>query len=71
MKKITVLSLGFTMITLVSCKQEAAKALIQTESVKVIERHEPKEVSYTLETPQIGLLKIRTIIPVCRLPMQL
>ena len=50
MKKITVLLLGFTMITIVSCKQEAAKAPAgTTESVKVIARHEPKEVSYTLE----------------------
>jgi lipoprotein-anchoring transpeptidase ErfK/SrfK len=58
MKKITVLSLGFTMITLVSCKQEAAKAPnTTTESVKVIERHEPKEVSYTLENTTDWLVK--------------
>lgn len=58
MKKITVLFLGFTMITLVSCKQEVAKAPMgTTKSVKVIERHEPKEVSYTLENTTDWLVK--------------
>jgi hypothetical protein len=41
MKKIT-LSLGFTMITLVSCKQEAAKALIQQRIGKGDRASEPK-----------------------------
>jgi lipoprotein-anchoring transpeptidase ErfK/SrfK len=58
MKKISVLFLGFTMITLVSCKQGAAKAPTgTTESVKVIARHEPKEVSYTLENTTDWLVK--------------
>jgi lipoprotein-anchoring transpeptidase ErfK/SrfK len=58
MKKISVLFLGFTMITLVSCKQGAAKAPTgTTESVKVISRHEPKEVSYTLENTTDWLVK--------------
>jgi hypothetical protein len=55
------------MITLVSCKQEAAKALIQNQSVKVIERHEPKEVSYTLENTTDWLVKNKDIIPVLQI----
>jgi lipoprotein-anchoring transpeptidase ErfK/SrfK len=50
MKKINVLVLGFAITAFVSCKQEVTKESVKTNKpLKVIERHEPKEVSYTLE----------------------
>ena len=53
MKKIHLLLVGFAMTALVSCKQETTKESNETKKpVKVIERHEPKEVSYSLENTQ-------------------
>jgi lipoprotein-anchoring transpeptidase ErfK/SrfK len=58
MKKIHLLLVGFAMSALVSCKQETTKESNETKKpVKVIERHEPKEVSYSLENTQDWLAK--------------
>jgi hypothetical protein len=58
MKKINVLLVGFTILALISCKQETTKeGSGTTKSVKIIERHEPKEVSYTLVNTQDWLTK--------------
>jgi lipoprotein-anchoring transpeptidase ErfK/SrfK len=58
MKKINVLVLGFAISALVSCKQETSKeGSGTTKVVKVIERHEPKEVSYTLTNTEDWLAK--------------
>jgi lipoprotein-anchoring transpeptidase ErfK/SrfK len=58
MKKIHLLLFGFAMTALVSCKQETTKGSNETKKpVKVIERHEPKEVSYSLENTQDWLAK--------------
>ena len=58
MKKIHLLLVGFAMTALVSCKQETTKESNETKKpVKVIERHEPKEVSYSLENTQDWLAK--------------
>ena len=58
MKKIHLLLVGFAITALVSCKQETTKESNETKKpVKVIERHEPKEVSYSLENTQDWLAK--------------
>ena len=58
MKKINLLLIGFAMTALISCKQETPKEAIETKvPVKLVERHEPKEVSYTLENTQNWLSK--------------
>ena len=58
MKKIHLLALGFAITTFVSCKQEVAKGTVETTApTKVIERHEPKEVSYTVVSTKEWLMK--------------
>ncbi|MBC5841226.1 L,D-transpeptidase [Flavobacterium sp. F-380] len=58
MKKIHLLALGFAITTFVSCKQEVAKGTVETTApTKVIERHEPKEVSYTVVSTKEWLTK--------------
>lgn len=58
MKNIPVLLLSFTMIALVSCKKEVDTAIPQNaEKEKVIERHQPKQISYVLESTKEWILK--------------
>lgn len=58
MKKITVLFIGLVMIAPVSCKQEVANDNpVTPKNVKVVERHEPKNISYTLENSLDWLAK--------------
>lgn len=58
MKKITVLFIGLIMIAPVSCKQEVDNDNpVTTKNVKVVERHEPKNISYTLENSLDWLAK--------------
>lgn len=58
MKKIHLLALGFAITTFVSCKQEVTNEITETKKpVKVIERHEPKEVSYAVVSTKDWLMK--------------
>jgi hypothetical protein len=58
MKKIHVLAIGFALTAFVSCKQEVTKNAVKTtEPVELIERHQPKEVSYSLVNTADWLVK--------------